>query len=108
MVTAPAPGTLRYAGPLLDLGEVSILEPEQGTLLVYAGLGQAFGMAGDILAAGAPLGFMPGEDTQADQILIETRDGTGHVGREKLYIEIRQGQDHSDPSAWYDLTEAED
>lgn len=108
LVTSPVAGTLRYAGPLLDLGEVAILEPEQGTLLVYAGLGHALGSAGDILRPGAPLGFMPGEDTRADQILIETRDGTGHVGREKLYIEIRQGEDRSDPSSWFDLTEAED
>ncbi|MEM9343346.1 MAG: peptidoglycan DD-metalloendopeptidase family protein [Pseudomonadota bacterium] len=108
LVIAPVAGTLRYAGPLLDLGDVAILEPEQGTLIVYAGLGQAFGQAGDILSADAPLGFMGGEDTRADQILIETRDGTGHDPRETLYIEIRQGEAHSDPAEWYDLTEAEE
>ena len=59
LVTAPTAGTLRYAGPLLDLGDVAILEPEQGTLIVYAGFGQALGTAGDILAVGGHWALCP-------------------------------------------------
>jgi murein hydrolase activator len=38
LVTAPWPATIRYRGPLLDYGNVMILEPGDGYLLVLAGL----------------------------------------------------------------------
>src|SRR5699024_10694752 len=38
VVTTPAAATLRYHGPLLDYGNVAILEPQSGILLVFAGM----------------------------------------------------------------------
>ena len=56
LVTAPWPATIRYRGPLLDYGNVIILEPGDGYLLVLAGLEQVYGEVGEVVAAGAPPG----------------------------------------------------
>jgi septal ring factor EnvC (AmiA/AmiB activator) len=63
LVTAPWPATIRYRGPLLDYGNVMILEPGDGYLLVLAGLGTVYGEVGEVVAAGAPLGLMGGTET---------------------------------------------
>ncbi len=41
LVTAPWPATIRYRGPLLDYGNVMIVEPSSGYLLVLAGLARS-------------------------------------------------------------------
>ena len=40
LVSAPAAATVRFQGPLLDYGQVVILEPAPDVLFVLAGLGQ--------------------------------------------------------------------
>ncbi|MEM9971559.1 MAG: peptidase M23, partial [Pseudomonadota bacterium] len=42
LVTAPVAGTVRFAGPLLERGDVVILEPDTGNLLILAGLAVTF------------------------------------------------------------------
>ncbi|MBD3764677.1 MAG: peptidase M23, partial [Rhodobacterales bacterium] len=53
LVTAPWPGTIRYLGPLLDYGNVIVLEPGEGYLLVLAGLGTVYGAVGEVVAQAA-------------------------------------------------------
>lgn len=48
LVTAPWPATIRYRGPLLDYGNVMILELAAGYLLILAGLGTVYGETGDV------------------------------------------------------------
>ncbi|MEM9912060.1 MAG: peptidase M23, partial [Pseudomonadota bacterium] len=48
LVTTPVPATLRYRGPLLDYGNVVIVEPQQGILIVMAGLETVFGEIGQV------------------------------------------------------------
>ena len=60
MVISPWAATIRYTGPLLDYGNVMILEPGGGYLLVLAGLEQVYGTVGDVVARGAALGLMGG------------------------------------------------
>lgn len=103
LVTAPWPSTVRYVGPLLDYGNVIILEPEDGYLLVLAGLGDAFGAVGDVVGAGDPLGLMGGRSPAAQEILIESSDGSGQARTETLYMELRTGDGPVDPSDWFAL-----
>ncbi|MFD2844481.1 murein hydrolase activator EnvC family protein [Paracoccus cavernae] len=70
LVTTPWPATIRYRGPLLDYGNVTILEPAQGYLLVAAGMSQVFGEVGDVLAAGEPVGLMGGKEGSAQEFGI--------------------------------------
>lgn len=104
LVTLPWPATIRYRGPLLDYGNVMIAEPASGYLLVLAGLGTVFGETGDVLDAGAPVGLMGGAAPQADEVVAATEEGGGAERTETLYIELRQGKEPVDPSAWFTET----
>ena len=101
LVTAPTAATIRYRGPLLDYGQVLILEPQQDTLFVLAGLAQVYGKIGQVVPAGSPLGLMGGQTSQIDAILSQSRDGAGIDRTETLYIEVRQGNVPVDPLDWF-------
>ncbi|MEL7258193.1 MAG: peptidase M23 [Pseudomonadota bacterium] len=101
LVTLPAPATLRYRGPLLDYGNVVILEPEAGILLVFAGLDVVYGEAGEVLPGGSPVGLMGGEDTDSDALLIENGKDAGAERSQTLYIEIREDNTPVDPETWF-------
>ncbi len=115
LVTTPWPATVRYLGPLLDYGNVAILEPGDGYLLVLAGLGQLYGEVGEVLAQGAPVGLMGGAGPEGEQasaekpaktgadqaFLIEVAQGAGAKASETLYIELRDKQTPVDPSDWF-------
>lgn len=101
LVTAPWPGTIRYLGPLLDYGNVIVLEPDEGYLLVLAGLGTVYGAVGEVVGAGAALGLMGGATAGAADFPLSRQDGTGAGGTESLYMEIRQGGEAVDPTAWF-------
>jgi septal ring factor EnvC (AmiA/AmiB activator) len=109
LVTAPVTATLRFRGPLLDYGTVVLLEPAPGTLFLFAGLAQAFGEAGEVLPAGAPLGLMGGETPDADAILSGAAPGGGTSGgaglSETLYLEVRDAEGPVDPALWFALEE---
>lgn len=102
LVTSPTAATIRYVGPLLDFGNVTILEPRPGTLFVLAGLGVTYGVAGQIIAAQTPLGLMGALLTQGHSDGLSTvGDGAGADRSETLYIEVRQDNVPQDPLAWF-------
>lgn len=101
LVTAPAGATVRFVGPLEDYGNVIILEPQGGYLLVLAGLADAYVRDGEIVAAGAPLGLTGGEAPRAAEFLIETQQGGGGERTETLYMELRVGGAPVDPGQWF-------
>jgi septal ring factor EnvC (AmiA/AmiB activator) len=101
LMTAPWAATLRYVGPLLDYGNVMILEPAGDTLMVLAGMDQVYGAAGDIVQAGAPLGLMGGAIPSADAILADISDGSGAARTETLYLELRMAAKPVDPTDWF-------
>ncbi|WP_371061103.1 murein hydrolase activator EnvC [Rhodosalinus sp. 5P4] len=101
LVTTPAAATLRYRGPLLDYGLVSMLEPQAGVLFVLAGLDVVFGEVGEVLPEGSPVGLMGGEDPQVGAIVSQSGDGAGRDRSETLYMEVRAGGEPEDPLAWF-------
>lgn len=98
LVTAPAAATIRYNGPLLDYGLVSILEPRAGLLLVFAGLDQLYGRTGQVLPEGAAVGLMGGS---GEEIISKERDSSGPALSETLYIEVREDGLAVDPMTWF-------
>lgn len=105
LVTTPWPATIRYRGPLLDYGNVMILEPAQNYLIVLAGMEQVFGETGDVLAAGAPVGLMGGNEGSPGEfgvnfVVDTTRDDPADR-QQTLYIELRHGKDTLDPGEWF-------
>lgn len=102
LLTAPWPASVRYAGELLDYGNVIILEPQEDYLLILAGAGDLFVTAGELVAEGAALGLMPGNDGRQTTDLIVSAALDGGVGlTETLYMELRQGGSPVDPMEWF-------
>ncbi|MEO8243070.1 MAG: peptidoglycan DD-metalloendopeptidase family protein [bacterium] len=101
LVTAPWAATIRYRGPLLDYGNVMILEPGGGYLLILSGLQTVYGDVGDVVGAGQPLGLMGGTATNGADILSPAKDDGGASGSETLYIEIRKKAEPVDPLQWF-------
>ncbi|MEO0390727.1 MAG: peptidoglycan DD-metalloendopeptidase family protein [Pseudomonadota bacterium] len=98
LVTAPTAATVRYQGPLLDFGQVVILEPASDLLMILAGLGDVYVTTGEIVASGAPLGLMGGLQPET---LSTAGEGAGTSRSETLYIEVRQNNDPQDPEGWF-------
>ena len=101
LVTTPWAATLRYRGPLLDYGNVMILEPATGYLLVLAGLDLVYGNVGDVLPQGTPVGLMGGTDAAAAEFLTAAQEGGGEERTETLYMELRLGANPIDPTDWF-------
>ncbi len=101
LVTTPVAATLRYAGPLLDYGLVSIIEPQADLLFVVAGLHTVYGEAGQVLPEGSPIGVMGGETGAVDDFLSPSGESTGAGRSETLYIEVREGDAPVDPLMWF-------
>lgn len=101
LVTAPWAGTIRYRGPLMDYGNVILLEPGEGYLLVLAGLDLVYPRVGEVVARGDPMGLMPGALPTDTEFLADA----SVAGRsETLYLEIRDDGQTIDPEVWFDLT----
>jgi septal ring factor EnvC (AmiA/AmiB activator) len=105
LVTAPWPASVRYAGPLLDYGNVIILEPEGGYLLVLAGLGALYVGAGGLVSSGTAVGLMPGgAEAPDEELLASPSQGSGGGLTETLYIEVRETGAPVDPAEWFTET----
>lgn len=102
LVTTPSAATIRYKGALLDYGNVNILEPQAGLLLVFAGLDVVYGKIGEVLPGGSPVGLMGGPGFDDGAILSQTdKEKTGAEQTETLYIEVREDNSPVDPEAWF-------
>ncbi|MEM7320426.1 MAG: peptidase M23 [Pseudomonadota bacterium] len=101
LVTSPTASTIRYLGPLLDLGNVVILEPQPDLLFILSGLAEVFGEPGQVIPQGAPVGLMGGAPPEIGAILSTSGDGTGNDRSESLYIEVRQSGSPVDPEIWF-------
>ncbi len=104
LVTSPVAATIRYRGPLLDYGNVIILEPGLGYLLIVAGCETLYGEVGEVIAAGAPIGLMGGGLPETGTDAAEPTEGAGQRETETLYLELRLGAKPVDPAEWFAAT----
>lgn len=105
LVTTPVAATLRFRGPLLDYGNVVILEPAPGVLFVLAGLGEVWAGTGEILPAGAALGLMGTDQPSGDGNLSDQGPTGAEARSETLYLEVRDGDGPANPADWFALAE---
>ncbi len=103
LVTTPVAATVLFRGPLLDYGNVIILEPAQDVLFVIGGLGDVYGGAGQVLPAGSPLGLLGGELPEGDAILTADPSSLRDLATQTLYLEVRDGQSPVNPATWFVL-----
>ena len=102
IVTSPIVSTILYAGPLLDYEMVSILEPDEGVLLIFAGLDQVFVKPGQIIPKSGPIGLMGSRNTNSKNFITEKELNSGRLSQ-SLYIEVRVNDKPQDPFDWFDL-----
>jgi len=102
LVVSPWHGSVRYRGPLMDYGNVVLIEPGEGWLIVLAGLDVVYPRVGEVLAQGDAIGLMPGGETPGDEFV----QADPMVGRsETLYLELRENGQAIDPADWFDLSD---
>ncbi len=71
---------VRYAEPLIDYGQVVVLEPKADYLVVIAGLAHIDRSAGEAVLAGKKLG---GPLPTSDKIYLNRRPGLVRSGRKR-------------------------
>lgn len=103
-IRSPWDGTVRYAGPLIDYDLVVIIEPEEGTLIILAGLRHTDLIVGESVLQGEPLGDLGGPIPQSEDFLVEATTDRDAIGTEKIYMELRVDGEAVDPLPWFDLT----
>ena len=106
LVVAPADAGVRFSGPVPGQGIVVILEPRAGYLVILSGLERSFARQGQIVAMGEPIGLMGGKLANAQENLNELLRNGSLLGRETLYMEVRQGLSPIDPASLLVLGDA--
>ena len=101
LVVSPWHGSVRYRGPLMDYGNVVLIEPGEGWLIVLAGLDVVYPRVGEVLAQGDAIGLMPGGESPGDEF-VQTDPMAGRS--ETLYLELREDGQAIDPADWFDLS----
>ncbi|WP_274423260.1 murein hydrolase activator EnvC family protein [Chelativorans sp. YIM 93263] len=95
IVTAPASGTVVYAGPFRSYGQLLILNPGDGYHIVMAGMDRLNVSLGQPVLLGEPVGMM------GEARLASIADsGLGNATPE-LYIEFRKDGKPVDPRRWW-------
>jgi septal ring factor EnvC (AmiA/AmiB activator) len=102
LVRTPTAATIRYRGPLLDYGLVSILEPQKDILYIFAGLSTVYGDIGEVLPAGSPVGLMGMSEIFDEKNLIETLNESAGLRGETIYIEVRVNKAPENPLTWFE------
>jgi len=106
-VTAPWDATVRYAGPLIDYGQVVVLEPAPDYLLVIAGMARLDCRAGEAVLAGERLGDLGGALPTDEEFLREAASEGMQIGRKTIYLEIRRSGTPLDPKDLFDPMRSE-
>ncbi|MBO6717194.1 MAG: murein hydrolase activator EnvC [Rhizobiaceae bacterium] len=98
IVTAPADGSVLYAGPFRSYGQLLILNAGDGYHIVLAGMGRISVALGQSVLAGEPVGTM-GEARLASALALV--DGNTEP---ELYVEFRKNGKPVDPTPWWAQT----
>jgi murein hydrolase activator len=105
-VTAPVGGTIEFAGQFRSFGQMVIINPGEGYLVLLAGLTQVNATHGQSVKAGEPLGEMGDKPSKMAQTGGLTKDLT-NATTPMLYVEFRHNGDPVDPAPWWVNTRQE-
>ncbi|QPC85906.1 peptidoglycan DD-metalloendopeptidase family protein [Mesorhizobium sp. NBSH29] len=94
IVTAPADGSVLYAGPFRSYGQLLILNAGDGYHVVLAGMARISVTTGQSVLAGEPVGAM-GEAKVASAAATKNDSGP------ELYVEFRKDGKPVDPAPWW-------
>jgi septal ring factor EnvC (AmiA/AmiB activator) len=95
-VTSPATGLVEFAGPFRTYGEMVIVNPGTGYLVLLAGLGRVSVSPGQPVSAGEPVATM-GESAATMALAKDLTLTTTPM----LYVEFRKNGEPVDPTPWW-------
>jgi septal ring factor EnvC (AmiA/AmiB activator) len=95
-VTSPATGLIEFAGSFRSYGEMVIVNPGRGYLILLAGLGRLNVAPGQPVKAGEPVATM-GEKPVAMALAKDLTLATTPM----LYVEFRKNGEPVDPTPWW-------
>lgn len=94
-VLAPADGTVLYAGPYLNYGQIVILDAGQDYTILLAGLASVTVTPGQFVLMGKTVG------TMGSRTIGRTVASSAGAERPTLYIEMRSKNEPMDPAGWW-------
>ncbi len=95
-VTSPVSGKVEFAGKFRSYGQMVIVNPGEGYLVLLAGLGHIMTNHGQSIKAGEPVGTM-GEKPG----MLALSNGLTQLATPVLYVEFRKNGDPVDPAPWW-------
>lgn len=95
IVTAPADGSILYAGPFRSYGQLLIVDVGDGYHVVLAGLATTNVSLGQTVLSGEPIGAM-GEARVASVVTLGSASSSP-----ELYVEFRKDGKPVDPGPWW-------
>ena len=101
VVTAPADGTIVFAGPFRAYGHVLIINAGGGYYLLLAGIDRTSVEIGQFVLAGEPIAAMG--EVAAPSAALGVVEADGPV----LYVELRKDGVPIDPGPWWAKSQSE-
>ena len=95
IVTAPADGSVLYAGPFRSYGQLLILNAGDGYHVVLAGMNRINVALGQSVLAGEPVGAM------GEARVASSSASSGGNRAPELYVEFRKDGKPVDPAPWW-------
>ncbi len=95
-ITAPVDGKVEFAGPFRSYGQLLILNPGEGYLVLLAGLQGISAEMGQTVRAGEPLGTMGDGPSSVTLLGDQVQEA-----RPVLYIEFRKNGEAVDSAPWW-------
>jgi murein hydrolase activator len=95
-ITAPVDGKVEFAGPFRSYGQLLILNPGEGYLVLLAGMTEISAEMGQTVRAGEPLGIMGNGPSSVTLLGDQVQEE-----RPVLYVEFRKNGEAVDSAPWW-------
>jgi murein hydrolase activator len=95
-ITAPVDGKVEFAGPFRSYGQLLILNPGEGYLVLLAGMSEISAEIGQTVRAGEPLGTMGNGPSSVTLLGDQIQEA-----RPVLYMEFRKNGEAVDSAPWW-------
>jgi murein hydrolase activator len=95
-ITAPVDGKVEFAGPFRSYGQLLILNPGEGYLVLLAGMHEISAEMDQTVRAGEPLGIMGDGPSSVTLLGDQVQEA-----RPVLYIEFRKNGEAVDSAPWW-------
>ncbi len=100
-VVAPFDSEIVFAAPYRGYGQLLILSPGDGYLILLSGLARIDGVVGQQLLTGEPIGIMGNEILTSNIRRWAVADDATEEGQPVLYLEVRENGEAVDPLPWF-------